>query len=133
MLVQGSHSRLQYVRVGIVGGSDQAKICEQLGANGEITRHMHTPAPRKATAQPFAEDTSCAVAALWQQTMKGKSSFCMHAVPRVLMSCGFCAAPLEYDYLFSENGLVAYKDGKVMAHPHPHALRMTAECSGHVW
>ena len=24
-----------------------------------------------------------------------------------------CAAPVEYDYLFSENGLVAYKDGKV--------------------
>ena len=25
----------------------------------------------------------------------------------------WCAAPVEYDYLFSENGLVAYKDGKV--------------------
>ena len=25
-----------------------------------------------------------------------------------------CAAPVEYDYLFSENGLVAYKDGKVL-------------------
>lgn len=26
-----------------------------------------------------------------------------------------CAAPTEYDYLFSENGLVAYKEGKVLA------------------
>ncbi|CAL5225393.1 g8200 [Coccomyxa viridis] len=47
----------KYVKVGIVGGSDQVKICEQLGSN----------------------------------------------------------APFEYDYLFSENGLVAYKDGKVVA------------------
>ncbi|KAK9916929.1 hypothetical protein WJX75_008917 [Coccomyxa subellipsoidea] len=47
----------KYVKVGIVGGSDQVKICEQLGPN----------------------------------------------------------APTEYDYLFSENGLVAYKEGKVLA------------------
>ncbi|BDA40584.1 Phosphomannomutase [Coccomyxa sp. Obi] len=26
-----------------------------------------------------------------------------------------CAAPFEYDYLFSENGLVAYKEGKLLA------------------
>ena len=26
---------VQYVKVGIVGGSDQVKICEQLGPNGE--------------------------------------------------------------------------------------------------
>ncbi len=25
---------LQYVKVGIVGGSDEVKICEQLGAHG---------------------------------------------------------------------------------------------------
>ena len=28
---------VQYVKVGIVGGSDQVKICEQLGSNGEST------------------------------------------------------------------------------------------------
>ena len=36
-----AHVRLaplvQYVKVGIVGGSDQVKICEQLGSNGENT------------------------------------------------------------------------------------------------
>lgn len=26
---------LQYIKVGIVGGSDEVKICEQLGANGK--------------------------------------------------------------------------------------------------
>ena len=29
--------------------------------------------------------------------------------------CVLCAAPFEYDYLFSENGLVAYKEGKLLA------------------
>lgn len=29
--------------------------------------------------------------------------------------CLLCAAPFEYDYLFSENGLVAYKEGKLLA------------------
>ena len=29
--------------------------------------------------------------------------------------CVLCAAPVEYDYLFSENGLVAYKEGKLLA------------------
>ena len=27
---------VQYVKVGIVGGSDEVKICEQLGANGVL-------------------------------------------------------------------------------------------------
>ena len=49
--------------------------------------------------------------------MTGKSSLRMHPVTRGLMPCGSCAAPLEYDYLFSENGLVAYKDGKVISSP----------------
>ena len=40
---QGLRFCLQYVTVGIVGGSDQAKICEQLGANGEPPRHMCLP------------------------------------------------------------------------------------------
>ena len=35
------------------------------------------------------------------------------AYNRGLKSRDCCAAPVEYDYLFSENGLVAYKDGKV--------------------
>ena len=33
------------------------------------------------------------------------------------LTCDFCdcdAATLEYDYLFSENGLVAYKAGKLI-------------------
>ena len=33
---------------------------------------------------------------------------CVHVLPAR-------AAPTEYDYLFSENGLVAYKQGKVLA------------------
>ena len=35
------------------------------------------------------------------------------AYNRGLKSRSCCAAPVEYDYMFSENGLVAYKDGKV--------------------
>ena len=110
---------LQYVRVGIVGGSDQAKICEQLGKNGEPPCHMHLPSlmPNHCFTH-LQRGALCPIAALQQGAMSGKSNLCTHAVTRSLRPCSSCAAPLEYDYLFSENGLVAYKDGKVRAASH---------------
>jgi len=34
---------VQYVKVGIVGGSDERKICEQLGANGMLYSTLSLP------------------------------------------------------------------------------------------
>ena len=74
---------LQYVKVGIVGGSDLFKICDSLGANGEqplyaMVRHA---TPHHSSKTELRIDT----------------------------------AVQEYDYLFAENGLVAYKGGKLEA------------------
>ncbi|DBB03970.1 TPA: hypothetical protein ACH3X1_013037 [Trebouxia sp. C0004] len=61
---------VQYVKVGIVGGSDEVKICEQLGAN-VCQNTSNDPDPN--------------------------------------------AAKDQVDFFFAENGLVAYKEGKILA------------------
>ena len=99
-----------------MGGSDQAKICEQLGANGEAPRHVRLPTLVEGHCSPVRRE-HCLHHCRTVAAMTGKSDMCTHTVTWELMPCGACAAPLEYDYLFSENGLVAYKDGKVMVRP----------------
>ena len=84
----------QHVTVGIVGGSDLVKISEQLGKNS---------APRSAYRMcialmdpPHTPPDQCQL---------GRC---------VSTRCARCAAIEAYDYVFSENGLVAYKDGKLL-------------------
>ena len=70
-----AHNARQTCTVGIVGGSDLVKICEQLGADGT---------PQRVLSAQLA-----------------------------VISFSF-AAVTAYDYLFAENGLVAYKAGELL-------------------
>ena len=71
--------------VGIVGGSDLVKISEQLGADGEH---------------------ACSTGEHWAKASS----------PSQPLQPGFghCAAVDAYDYVFSENGLVAHKAGQLV-------------------
>lgn len=77
----GPSTHTQYVAVGVVGGSDLHKICEQLGSNG-----------MQLGSIPYG----CTV--WWSH----------HITPCIP------PAPNEYDYMFSENGLVAHKAGDLI-------------------
>ncbi len=90
----GAASRLccvfsvQYVKVGIVGGSDEVKICEQLGANGMLYSVLSLPLSLQC------------LLVVCQKTSHGHD-------PN--------AAKDQVDFFFAENGLVAYKEGKILA------------------
>lgn len=76
------------VRVGVVGGSDLTKIQEQLGDDGE-TR----------TSVPVWSN-------VWYHNMS--PSKCV-----ISLTLFVCAVIQKVDYVFAENGLVAYKNGKL--------------------
>ncbi|XP_075292619.1 phosphomannomutase 2 isoform X1 [Opisthocomus hoazin] len=94
----------QKVKVGVVGGSDFEKIKEQLGDDALTTPFWHlselchgsaAPAPLCSALQP-----GCA------------------PVPAMFEALGpsLAARVVEkFDYVFPENGLVAYKDGKFLS------------------
>ncbi len=79
---------VQYVKVGIVGGSDEVKICEQLGANGMLHSTLSLPLSLQC------------LLVVCQKTSNGHD-------PN--------AAKDQVDFFFAENGLVAYKEGKILA------------------
>ena len=63
-----------------MGGSDQAKICEQLGAKGEPPSHVRLPTLIEGHCSPVRRGSSSTIAALSQKTVAGNSEICMHAV-----------------------------------------------------
>ena len=79
--------RVQFVKVGIVGGSDLVKIEEQLGQKGEPVREG-----------PLESHPRYQVGSLDEH----------HLTPPL-------AASSDYDYCFSENGLVAHQEGQLLA------------------
>ena len=91
-------------RVGIVGGSDLVKQIEQIGDNGQhsLTRHH-------------------ANSRLFTSSLSRVSDCSLNAFSPLTHSCvtASSAARLsvvgEWDYVFSENGLVAFKEGKLIA------------------
>lgn len=78
------------VRVGVVGGSDLSKIKEQLGDDGET----HTSVPLYCTSYPSILQACRQFDSLF---------FCL------------CAVIQKVDYVFAENGLVAYKNGELLS------------------
>lgn len=73
------------VRVGVVGGSDLSKIKEQLGDDRE--KHIQA-----SFMLSISIDWSC-----------DSLLFCL------------CAVIQKVDYVFAENGLVAYKNGELLS------------------
>lgn len=74
------------VRVGLVGGSDLCKIKEQLGDDGEA----HTSYPSQLSIPQARHQCESLF-------------FCL------------CAVIQKVDYVFAENGLVAYKNGQLLS------------------
>lgn len=139
------HRRLvgpQVVTVGMVGGSDLAKQLEQLGPTGEVVHHVECGDGSGACmagcgvwmcvwfvrgTQPMARRAAGAAGG-GEQPLRG----CTGAHPsRSIRAQRLCAAvpsgpcsalarskpPVldDFDYVFSENGLVAYQDGSLIA------------------
>lgn len=85
------------MKVGIVGGSDLHKIAEQLGDNGEPADSLPSQPP--------------------QQHMWGTAyhlSACASQLHILAHLANLLVVINAYDYVFAENGLVAYKNGELI-------------------
>ena len=85
----------QHVAVGIVGGSNLVKIREQLGKDGTRVMFSKTPSPFLSHQHP----ASMVTATTLQLTLSDAAS---------------CAATTAFDYVFSENGLMAHQKGQLI-------------------
>lgn len=94
---------VQVAKVGLVGGSDLSKQMEQLGPNSERVRAGAGGLGRRR----------------WEGCLRLASRY--HGVPPPFPFPPNPTSPLrsavlqEFDYVFSENGLVAYKEGEQIA------------------
>ena len=105
----------QYVKVGIVGGSDLVKICEQLGPDSELTE-----GEREKWARGRARGSLGARARASSRERERhhhhparRHSLTIH--PSTPTPPTPPTAITAYDYVFAENGLVAYKAGDLLA------------------
>lgn len=122
-------------RVGIVGGSDLVKQQEQLGRNSQTRTHEHTQhstrthdkrrghgALRRGSSQPQADSSPClslcccCVAALPLIPSSPRPPSLRPLLSPFLSALSPRRAVVsEWDYVFSENGLVAFKSGAPLA------------------
>lgn len=105
----------QHVTVGIVGGSDLVKIKEQLGEDSEFVSALLVVLLCMIHHIMTITDRTVWPNVIVNRILLAKSSLqCMLPFigwPPVSVH----AAESAYDYVFSENGLVAYKAGKLLA------------------
>ena len=96
----------QVITVGVVGGSDLIKIKEQLGKTGIV----------EFSAYPLKFKLRYILI-----TRKWFSFFFLSKVYVTIANSqvSLCAADQDYDYVFSENGLVAHKEGKLIGNQVP--------------
>lgn len=84
--------------VGVVGGSDLVKITEQLGSTGDEHRRSSLDLLRVRCSVTMRGDELCNVGSNWF----------------ALLLLFVFAVITDYDYVFSENGLVAHKNGQLI-------------------
>ncbi|ETE57475.1 hypothetical protein L345_16809, partial [Ophiophagus hannah] len=110
----------QKVKVGVVGGSDFEKIQEQLGEDGKKKMKAWEAQPGVARLTKLGW---AAVFAFFITFASGdgllKYHLCLSA--KQTRTCHVATDMTElpvvvgkYDYVFPENGLVSYKDGKLL-------------------
>lgn len=105
-------------RVGIVGGSDLVKQKEQLGDNSQRKHkrtQCHTKGPEKLTWQSYTHVVGINHSYLSLLLCLLFSSFLLFVWCVLSLTRWLVPVVSEWDYVFSENGLVAYKEGSLLA------------------